>query len=211
MLFVTATGTEIGKTFCASKILDYFLIHSILDISELAYYKPIQSGEDDFDTKRIQNLFPSLAIYNTYSLKYPCSPDLAAYIDNQNIDIDQILDDYEQIKSKHKFILLEGAGGLAVPIGKNFLMIDLIKKLSLPIILVISQKLGTINHSILSIKFAKDYNLDILGITSMGLSDSFDQFLFDFSLQSIIDFTGVNIFDLDAYVHEHYPKFSDKL
>ncbi len=160
-LFISATDTNIGKTYVAAQILK-----SLLDqgnaVTDLAYYKPLQCGTDT-DFEWIANQIPDLCVYNSYLLKYPAAPSFAAAQENLEIDINKILRDFQEIKNKHKIVIVEGAGGLAVPVKGTYLVSDLIRDLDLPLLLVLRQSLGTINHSLLSIEHARSKKLNLIG------------------------------------------------
>ncbi len=162
-VFVSATNTGIGKTFYSVKILKD-LLASGHKLEDIAYYKPIQCGEDK-DYKVIAQDINGIATYCSYDLHYPASPQYAAEKEQVEIDLQKIRSDYKQIQAKHRCIVVEGAGGLAVPLNnQGDLISDIIRVLDLPLVLVVSPNLGTINHSLLSIEHAKAKGLNILGI-----------------------------------------------
>lgn len=162
-LFISATDTDVGKTFFASKIITKLLDSGKYQAHDLAYYKPIQSGPDK-DYKRIIQDHPQIQTYVSYDLAYPASPDYAAGLEGITIKLDKIKEDFEALRVKHKFIIVEGAGGLAVPINANETVADIAVLLNLPLVLVIRSGLGTINHSILSAEYAKHKGLNLIGI-----------------------------------------------
>ena len=131
--------------------------------SEIAYYKPVQCGKPS-DIDWIQSQQPELATYNSYDLAFPASPDYSSSLENIEISLNKIKADFEQIKNKYQFIVVEGAGGLAVPLNSQDLVSDIARVLALPIVLVIRPDLGTINHSLLSIEHARARDLEILGL-----------------------------------------------
>lgn len=163
-VFVTGTSTDIGKTFICSLIVAAAMISKI----NIHYFKPIQTGDDsDCETvKKFTGLTETNIIHPVFKLKAPLSPYDAAQIENITIDPQKIINEYKKIK--HVFHILEGAGGLLVPITKNFLIRDLIKELNLPLIIVATTKLGTINHTLLTIEAAFAKNLNVLGIVLNG-------------------------------------------
>ena len=164
--FVSGTDTNIGKTV-VSACLAYKLNGE--------YWKPIQcgynnNGETDSDVvKRITD--GNVKVHQeSYLLKYPISPNLAAKKEKISININDIKLPNKNMQNN---LIVEGAGGLLVPINNNYFIIDLIKKLSLPLILVSSTKLGTINHTLLSISEITKKDVDLRGIIFTGeiLSD----------------------------------------
>lgn len=155
-IFISGTDTNIGKTITSA----WLCAHSQYD-----YYKPIQTGiEDEIDSKMIKQLSPSTAIIQeTYALPKPLSPHLSARFANKSIDLKQI-----QLP-ENPDVIIEGAGGLMVPLNQKFLMIDLIAQLKTPLLLVASSKLGTINHTLLSLSILRHYQIPILGVIMNGI------------------------------------------
>ncbi len=161
-LFISATDTNIGKTYYSIQILKELSKKHPLE--DLAYYKPVQCGTDK-DYNAVKQAIRGITTYCSYDLAFPASPHYAAERENARIDLNKIQNDYEDIKNKHKFIVIEGAGGLAVPLNKQGdLISDIAKTLKLPMVLVIRSGLGTINHSLLSLEHARNKGISILGI-----------------------------------------------
>ncbi len=163
-LFVTGTDTDIGKTFASVILLKALSRH--LPVS---YFKPIQSGEPtDFST--IQEAVPNIKIKpSTYLLRTPASPDRAAAIESKTLSIETLKKDW--LNRDDSFHVVEGAGGLCVPINSHYQMIDLIADLKIPVVLVTSTCLGTINHTLLSVQAMKAKGLPIAGIVLNGDED----------------------------------------
>ena len=152
-IFVTGTDTGIGKTLVSVGLCLKFQAY---------YWKPIQSGEDKDTTWAGQFLKKEQVLPSSYELKEPLSPNQAAELENTKIDLNKI-----QVPKKRPLII-EGAGGLLVPLNKTYCVIDLIKKTKLPCLLVASSKLGTINHTLLSIEALKKRQIPLLGIVLCG-------------------------------------------
>ncbi len=158
--FISGTDTGIGKTL-VSAALAYKLKGN--------YWKPIQcginnQGETDSDVvKRITD--GNVEIINErYLFNDPISPNLAAKKKGVSVELKN-LDLPKKIK---KPLIIEGAGGLLVPLNENKLVIDLVKKFSLPLILVSSTKLGTINHTLLSVESILNRKINLKGIVFVG-------------------------------------------
>jgi dethiobiotin synthetase len=154
--FVTGIDTNVGKTV-ASAIL----------VSALGadYWKPIQSGDlNNSDSSTISSLCNNCYIHHeSYKLTQPISPHAAATIDNVNIDIK-----FLKLPKSDNSIIVEGAGGIMVPLNNETLIIDLIKELNIPVILVSKFYLGSINHTLLSIEVLEKKNINIAGIIFNG-------------------------------------------
>lgn len=151
-IFVTGTGTDVGKTLICS----WLCLHTGFD-----YFKPIQTGETS-DSERVATLSGAKIHPCTYRYPSPVSPHLAAQRANSILDVSQI----KLPKPSH--LIIEGAGGLLVPLNRDFLMIDLIEQLNVPTILVAHSGLGTINHTLLSLQALKARQLPVVGVILSG-------------------------------------------
>src|SRR4051812_32249696 len=139
-IFITGIGTGVGKTIISAIVTEKL---------KADYWKPIQSGDlDNSDTLKVRDLVSNKTTRfypETYRLTQPFSPHKSAAIDNVVIDIQTIIPP----KTDNQLII-EGAGGLMVPLNDNALIIDLIKQLNAQVILVSQNYLGSINHTLLS-------------------------------------------------------------
>jgi dethiobiotin synthetase len=170
--FITGTDTDIGKSYISRLLID-----TISQFYPSTYMKPVQTGcsEDshgnliapDYDFVMKGKATPSLDIRNhlPYRFKTPCSPHLAASIEGcPEIEINVILDAYQRLATYSMNIIVEGAGGVMAPINKRQYMADLMKAMDLPVILVSSPHLGTINHTMMSVEILKKYGLRLAGV-----------------------------------------------
>ncbi len=155
--FISGTDTDVGKTFIAAAFVDAFQMH---------YWKPIQTGCEEMmqDSLYIQDAVSrDIQIFQEkIALQKPLSPHEAASYENRHIDFQEW-----QLPTKDT-LLVEGAGGLLVPINKEQYMIDLIAKLQLPVVLVVRSALGTLNHSLLSIEALQKRAIPLLGLIMNG-------------------------------------------
>ena len=155
---ICGTDTDIGKTLISS-----FFVRGLNSF----YWKPIQSGiESETDSQavaRITNVNKAKIINESYVFRKPVSPHWAAEIDRKVIDL-QLLN----LPNINGPLIVETAGGLMVPITRNYLQIDQIKKWEIPVILVCKSGLGTLNHTLLSIEALKKRNIKVLGLILNG-------------------------------------------
>ena len=162
--FISGTDTNVGKT----------IVSSIL-VNKLSawYYKPIQCGlsnNKEIDSDIVKKLTKnSRIIKETYFFKNPINPFDASLIEKKKIIIKKIIE-IRNIKTNDK-IIIEGAGGLYVPIKKNYLMIDLSKDFDLPLILVSRTNLGTINHTLMSLEIIRKRKIKFLGVIFVGKNE----------------------------------------
>ena len=171
-IFITGIGTGIGKTIISSILVEKF---------KADYWKPIQSGDlDSSDTMRVQSLISNKETTfhpETYKLTQPYSPHKSAAVDG--IKIEQSSLNLPETSNK---LIVEGAGGLMVPLNENYLMVDLIKKFATPVVLVSQNYLGSINHTLMSINVLKQFEIPLLGIIFNGFKDIYTkEFILDYS------------------------------
>ena len=160
-IFITGIGTDVGKTVAAAIITEAL---------QADYWKPVQAGFDDgTDALTVKDLISntqSIIHPEVYKLQLPASPHIAAREENVVISLDTIYNVYSQLTSHHSQqlpLIIEGAGGLLVPLNNNQFILDLIKKLDARVILVSRNYLGSINHSLLTAAVCKMNNLDVVG------------------------------------------------
>ncbi len=173
--FITGIGTGIGKTLVSAILTEKL---------QADYWKPIQSGDlEQSDSLKINKLIcnSKTKIHpERYRLNHPLSPHLSAKMDGVEIELKQI-----NLPETENSLIIEGAGGLMVPLNDQELILDLIKKLNIEIILVSQNYLGSINHTLLTINTLKQHNITIKGIIFNG----------EVNLESqgyILKYTGIN-------------------
>jgi dethiobiotin synthase len=157
-IFVTGTDTDVGKTIVSAWICRQM---------DVPYWKPIQTGSDS-DSETVKKFSPHTPIIEeTYRLKAPLSPYDAANYEKITININKILQ-----KTPHRTVI-EGAGGIFVPISENFQMIDLAEKMNAEVVIIARSKLGFLNHIFLTIEVLKSRSIPIAGILINGEIDNF--------------------------------------
>lgn len=160
--FVSGTDTDIGKTFVSAILTAGLKAH---------YWKPIQSGSlEGTDTNFIKSVTKLPAAHfheELVSLKAPLSPHEAAEEEFIKIKENELVIP-DNLKSLDAHVIIEGAGGLMVPINWDFMIIDLIKKWEIPVVLVIRSALGTLNHTLLSLEALKSRGISVFGLIMNG-------------------------------------------
>jgi dethiobiotin synthetase len=154
-IFVTGIDTNIGKTF----------ISAILAKTMNAdYFKPIQCGDlENTDSDKVAHWAKVNVYPETYKLKAPQSPHLAASLENTHINLNDI-----SIPKTDNHLVIEGAGGLLVPLNDKEYIIDIPKRFDLPVILVCKSYLGSLNHTLLAIEALRERGIKILGLVFNG-------------------------------------------
>lgn len=154
-IFVTGTGTDVGKTLVAAIVTE--ALHA-------DYWKPVQAGfadgTDSLFIKKMLSNKESRIHSELYRLKMPASPHIAAPAEKKKICIKEIIDNLPQTRNQ---LIIEGAGGLMVPLNEKELMLDLIKRLKARVIIVSKNELGSINHSLLTAAVLKTEIINVAG------------------------------------------------
>ncbi len=172
---ITGTGTGIGKTLTSAMLM--------LGL-DADYWKPLQSGygqsgtETDTNTLKKLTQLPASRFHNeAYAFEMPASPHIAAESEGRAVDI-------AKLKPPHtpRTLLIEGAGGLMVPVTRTVLMIDVFKQMNAPVILCARTELGTINHTLLSVQALKVHGIPLHGIIFLGPENND-------TIKTIIDFS----------------------
>jgi len=164
-LFVTATGTNVGKTYTTLQLIQSFSAHNI----RVGVCKPIETGVIDapLDAKilleacqRVNSAFATLAPTDitAYTFTLPAAPFSADT--EQTIKIEKILEKIDELSGLCDLLIVEGAGGLMVPITRDYMMIDLAKELNSKVLLVAPSRLGCINDTLLSIEALDSREID---------------------------------------------------
>ncbi len=169
VLFITGIDTTIGKTFATGLIASALAGQGKRVITQ----KMIQTGCTDISEdiemhRKIQGIpfteEDKSGLTCPYIFTYPCSPHMAAEKDGRTIDLAIIAEATRKLQEQYEYVLLEGAGGLMVPNDLHSLTIDYVKEQGYPIILVTSGKLGSINHTLLSLYACKQYGVPVRAV-----------------------------------------------
>lgn len=156
--FVTGTDTDVGKTVVSAWLLAHL---------DACYWKPVQAGtEPETDTqtvRRLAELPEDRIVPEAYVLKEPMAPHEAARREGISIDMAKLVGPQDD-----RLLIVEGAGGLLVPLNEKDYVIDLIEDLNLPVVLVARSSLGTINHTLLSLEALRRRGLVVAGVVING-------------------------------------------
>ncbi len=172
-IFITATGTDVGKTYISSLI-----VKKMRELGyNCGYFKPALSGTEIVNGKLIpgdcdyvlkhSGINRNPEDYVSYIFKEAVSPHLASEIENNPIKIEKIKADFKRIKKEFDYLVVEGAGGICCPFNlkeEKLMLSDVVKALDLDIIIVANAALGTINSTMLTVEYAKQQHINIKGI-----------------------------------------------
>jgi dethiobiotin synthetase len=170
-LFVTGTDTGVGKTWVMARLAAEFRRRGL----NAGVWKPVQSGSaygaadaDSHVLKTVSGVDDPEEIICPVSLKAPLAPLVAARLEGRQLSVAELFLRGELLFAKYAVLLVEGAGGLAVPLAEDELMVHLAVKLGFPVLIVARPGLGTINHTLLTVAFAQAHGLQVLGVILNG-------------------------------------------
>lgn len=167
--FITGIDTDAGKTIITGAIARYLLDKGVNVITQkLAQTGCVGQSDDILVHRRMMGseLFPEDkdGLTCPYIFPFPCSPHLAASMEKKRIESDRLKAATDELVSRYECVLLEGVGGLMVPLNDELLLIDYVKGCNYPVILVTSGKLGSINHTLLSLDACAHRNIRVVGL-----------------------------------------------
>ena len=210
--FVTATGTDVGKTFITALLVKKWRNSGI----DAGYYKAALSGAElrngqwiagDADyVKRIAGLPDTQDELVSYIYKEAVSPHLAARKEGNPVELSKVEADFNATCARHKFVFVEGSGGIICPIrddvdssgnpapnGKTLFLEDIMKTVNLPLLIVTTAALGSINACVLTVEYAKSRGLNIRGIIVNRYGESKNLEMEDDNIRMMQKLTGLEI------------------
>jgi dethiobiotin synthetase len=200
--FVTATGTDVGKTFITALLVKKWRDSGI----DAGYYKAALSGAElrdgkwvagDADyVKRIANLPDTQEQLVSYVYKEAVSPHLAARKEGNPVELAKVKADFDAACTRHEFVFAEGSGGIICPIrydDQKVFLVDIMKTLDLPLVIVTTAALGSINACVLSVEYARSRGLDVRGLIVNRYGSSGNLEMEDDNIRMMQDLTGLEI------------------
>ena len=170
-LFITGTDTDVGKTWITSALASALRGRG----RSVGVWKPVQSGcmlgdteADSYVLRRVSGVDDAESAICPLSFEAPLTPMLAARLEGKSIDFDDLVAAGRPLFEKYEPVFVEGAGGLAVPLTERHLVVDLAAHLQLPLLVVARPGLGTINHCLLTVDYARRHGLTVAGIIFNG-------------------------------------------
>jgi dethiobiotin synthetase len=169
--FVTGTDTGIGKTVISTGLSSFFSIRKKIMVGVMkpfeTGYKRLKKGiylQDSFSLKKASGSMDSLEKICPYAFKEPLAPEPASKFDRVTIKLAMLDKIYKEMLTRHDIVIVEGAGGILVPIKKGFFFADLIKRWDIPVLIVARLGLGTINHTLLTAQYLQSKGIKIIGV-----------------------------------------------
>ena len=211
--YITGIDTEIGKTIVTGKIAAYLNRIGI----KTTTMKPVQTGcigiaEDILTHRSIMGIKPDKFdeehITNPVVFRFPASPHLAAKLEDSSIDFELIDKSLEKLKENFDCVLIEGAGGIYVPLTRDYTSLDFVKENNFPVIIVSSPRLGSINHTMLTIETLKNAGVEIAALVYNMFPPEKDEITKD-SLGMIKHLTKKLGLDIPFFVNPYSEKLKD--
>ena len=167
-LFIVGTDTGVGKSVVTAGLAMAFKSRGV----DVGVMKPVSTGGprplDALFLKKAAQLEDPLEWINPIHLELPLAPWVASCLIGEKINLYKIRSAYRQLKKRHPFILVEGTGGLLVPITARFSILDLVKEFRLPVLVVARTGLGTLNHTGLTLRLLEQNHIPVIGVVLNG-------------------------------------------
>ncbi len=202
IIFVTGTDTGVGKSYAVGVLARALREEGFRVITQ----KPVQTGasepEDLLLHRRLMGLPADdedlLTLTNPYLFSYPAAPETAAKLEGQRVSLSRLRKALLELERRYDFVLVEGAGGVYVPLNEEETFLDFFSQVLAPVIVVSQARLGTINHTVLTVEALKRRGLFVVGLV-YNLYGTNDDFIAQTSLQNIKRLTGIaNILTLPS-------------
>jgi dethiobiotin synthetase len=169
-LFITGTDTGVGKTYVATGLVTALRLRGV----NVGVMKPAETGcsarsgqlipRDALRLIKAAGVRDSLALVNPYRFRKPLAPFVAAEWERKKVNMGKIINAYQTLLTRHDFMIVEGAGGIMVPLSQDATYLDLAKALGIPVMIVARPGLGTINHTLLTVSALREKKITVAGI-----------------------------------------------
>ena len=198
-LFVTGTDTSVGKTYVCARLLAFLQTKGI----RAGYQKWVATGteagvpEDLARCLEAGGLTPAAALVEQqvpYSFRFPASPHLAAQMEGKSVDPEIIVEKYKAMAARYEWLIVEGVGGIMVPLRRDILLVDLLARLKPRTLVVARSGLGTLNHTLLTLEALRNRQIPVLGVVFSDAEAQEDERVVHDNLQTIGDLGRVHVF-----------------
>ncbi|MCX8083966.1 MAG: dethiobiotin synthase [Calditerrivibrio sp.] len=208
LIFITGIDTGVGKTYATGLIAKGLKerYHKVITA------KPVQTGsnviEDIIKHREIMGTELTLEDLNgitcPYLFNYPASPHLSAQMENKTIDKERIKNSLNSLTPHYDFVIIEGAGGAMVPLTYSYLTIDLIKELDTEVVLVTHAKLGSINHTLLTLEALLIRNISVIAMIYNTFFDHDQKISSNFTVTISSFYKNIPIFKMSNYIEDTF-------
>ena len=212
-IFIAGTDTDVGKTFVTAGLTSLLLKEGIhVGVIKWAGTGGKNLGPDIeyiIEKAGSASLAPGsrLSVACPYSFSFPASPHLSAALEGKKIDPGHIMEETERLEEQCDVVLIEGVGGLMVPLTKGLLLVDLVRESGCPVVLVSRSGLGTINHTLLSVEIMRQKGIALYGIVFNsagygGEKDDTDERIVRDNISIISDLSGARVYGPLPFGHD---------
>ncbi len=197
-LFVCGTDTSVGKTFVCAQLLGFLLRNGV----NAGYQKWVSTGEQGRPADleyclRVAGLAREPAVADLqvpYRFLFPASPHLAAEREDRRVDPAVLVKSYHKLRQQYRFLLVEGVGGVLVPLTRELLLIDLVALLRIPVLVVARSGLGTLNHTLLTLEALRDREIPVAGVVFSDGPDPEEELLVRDNMRTVAELGRVEVF-----------------
>lgn len=198
-LFVTGTDTSVGKTYFCARLLEFLTSRG----RDAAYQKWIATGvtgglPEDLAVchAAVSQAIPASGIRKLvpYCFKYPASPHLAAAMEETEVDPEVILAQHHLMAARHEWLVVEGVGGILVPLRRDLLLADLLARVKPRTLVVARSGLGTLNHTLLTLEALRSRNIPVLGVVFSDQHEEEDDRLVEDNLRTVEETGRTKVF-----------------
>ena len=205
MIFIAWTDTSVGKTVVTG-LLARHLTEKGYRVATQKWVRTGCRGRTD----KVSALEP-------YKFKFPASPHLASRLERRRIDIGKVINSTKAFSRRFDFVIIEGTGGLMVPLNEKTMIIDTVKALKIPVLLVAANKLGAINHALLSVEALRRRNIKIIGTIFNNLFKNENRIILEDNPKIIEKLSGVKTLGILLYaknpltLEARFSKIGDRI
>jgi len=198
-LFVTGTDTSVGKTYVCARLLEFLKKSEI----QAGYQKWVATGADAglpedlalcLSAAGIVSKSESVDLQVPFRFRFPASPHLAAEIEKREVKPEVIIEKYVTLAANYKWLIVEGVGGVMVPLRRDLLLIDLLARLQPRILVVARSGLGTLNHTLLTLEALRNRHISVLGVIFSDAEEQEDEMLVQDNMRTIEETASVRVF-----------------
>jgi len=198
-LFVTGTDTSVGKTYVCARFLEFLKKKGV----QAGYQKWVATGADAempedlalcLSTAGIVSKPESLDQQVPFRFRFPASPHLAAEIENREVKPEVIIEKYVTLAANYEWLIVEGVGGVMVPLRRDLLLIDLLARLKPRILVVARSGLGTLNHTLLTLEALRNRKIPVLGVVFSDTEKQEDEILVQDNMRTVEETALVRVF-----------------
>ena len=198
-LFVTGTDTSVGKTYVCARLLEFLTKKGV----HVGYQKWVATGADAGLPEDLALCLSAAGIVPTpesveqqapFRFRFPASPHLAAEIENREVDPEVIIENYVSLAAKYEWLIVEGIGGIMVPMRRDLLLVDFMARLQPRTLVVARSGLGTLNHTLLTLEALRKRQISVLGVVFSDSKEQEDEMLVQDNMRTIEETASVRVF-----------------